>query len=40
VSHWAMTLRDGETVIPLHRVVEVRSLDGSFRWRRKGLGGA
>ncbi len=34
VSRWAMTLRDGETVIPLHRVVEVRSLDGCFQWRR------
>ncbi|MGC9072268.1 MAG: DUF504 domain-containing protein [Acidilobus sp.] len=34
VSRWAMTLKDEETVIPLHRVVEVRSLDGSYVWRR------
>lgn len=38
VNRWAMTLRDGETVIPLHRVVEVRSLDGSFHWRRYAEG--
>ncbi len=36
VSRWAMTLSDGETVIPLHRVVEVRSLDNSYAWRRYG----
>ncbi|WP_427972281.1 DUF504 domain-containing protein [Acidilobus sp.] len=33
VSEWALTLDDGDTVIPLHRVVEVRGPNGET-WRR------
>lgn len=33
VSEWAMTLDDGDTVIPLHRVVEIRGPGGTV-WRR------
>lgn len=38
VSEWAMTLDDG-TVIPLHRVVEVRDRSGAVVWRRAGREG-
>jgi len=36
VSEWAMHLDDDWTVIPLHRVVEIRRTDGSLVWRRRG----
>jgi len=37
VNNWAMLLDDGDTVIPLHRVVEIRRRDGKVVWsRRKG----
>ncbi len=38
VSEWAMTL-DDDTVIPLHRVVEVRGRDGRILWRRGRVAG-
>ena len=34
VSGWAILLDDMNTVIPLHRVVEVRRRDGEIVWRR------
>ncbi|GAB6148733.1 DUF504 domain-containing protein [Stetteria hydrogenophila] len=33
-SEWALLLDDGDTVIPLHRVVEVRERGGRVVWRR------
>ena len=35
VSEWAMHLDDDWTVIPLHRVVEIRKRDGSIVWSRR-----
>lgn len=34
VTEWAIYLDDGDTVIPLHRIVEVRDEDGVTVWRR------
>ena len=39
VSEWAMLLDDGDTVIPLHRVIEVRTRDGRVVWTRRPRGG-
>ncbi|MEB3778829.1 MAG: RNA repair domain-containing protein [Desulfurococcales archaeon] len=36
VTGWAVYLDDGDTVIPLHRIVEVRDERGAVVWRRKG----
>lgn len=34
VTGWALYLDDGETVIPLHRIVEIRDDRGRVVWRR------
>ncbi|MGC8573158.1 MAG: hypothetical protein C0171_00905 [Caldisphaera sp.] len=34
VSNWAITLSDNETVIPIHRIVEIRKKDGKVLWKR------
>jgi uncharacterized protein (UPF0248 family) len=34
VTEWAIFLKDGETVIPLHRVIEIRDKEGRLVWRR------
>lgn len=36
VTGWALYLDDGETVIPLHRIVEIRDSRGRTIWRRSG----
>lgn len=36
VTEWALYLDDDETVIPLHRVVEIRDERGRSVWRRSG----
>lgn len=36
VTEWAIFLDDYDTVIPLHRVVEIRDKEGRLVWRRKG----
>lgn len=36
VNEWAMLLDDGDTVIPLHRVVEIRDRSGRVTWSRRG----
>ncbi len=33
-SEWALYLDDGDTVIPLHRIVEIRDPEGRTVWRR------
>ena len=38
VTEWAIFLDDDETVIPLHRVVEIRDLKGRTVWRRSSKG--
>jgi uncharacterized protein (UPF0248 family) len=35
VTSWAMILNDGDTLIPLHRVVEIKRKDGHIVWRRR-----
>ena len=35
VNEWAMLLDDGDTVIPLHRVVEIRDSEGRILWSRR-----
>ncbi len=35
VNEWAMLLDDGETLIPLHRVVEIRDREGRVLWSRR-----
>ncbi|MGC8566837.1 MAG: DUF504 domain-containing protein [Caldisphaera sp.] len=34
VSNWAITLDDNETVIPLHRILEIREKNGKILWRK------
>ncbi|MEB3806027.1 MAG: RNA repair domain-containing protein [Desulfurococcales archaeon] len=34
VTEWAVYLDDEETVIPLHRIVEIRDSEGVVVWRR------
>ncbi len=34
VTEWAIFLDDYDTVIPLHRVVEIRDKEGRLVWRR------
>jgi len=36
VTGWAIYLDDDYTVIPLHRVVEIRDPEGRTVWRRSG----
>jgi len=36
VTEWAIYLDDGDTVIPLHRIVEIRDREGRTVWRRSG----
>ncbi len=36
VTEWALYLDDDYTVIPLHRVVEIRDREGRIIWRRSG----
>ncbi len=36
VTEWAIFLDDGDTVIPLHRVVEIRDKSGMVTWSRRG----
>jgi uncharacterized protein (UPF0248 family) len=35
VTEWAVVLDDGETVIPLHRIVEIRDSSGRVVWSRR-----
>lgn len=35
VTEWAIFLDDGDTVIPLHRVVEIRHRSGRMVWSRR-----
>ena len=35
VTNWAMLLDDGDTLIPLHRVVEIKRKDGTVVWKRR-----
>jgi len=34
VTEWAIFLDDYDTVIPLHRIVEIRDKEGKLVWRR------
>jgi uncharacterized protein (UPF0248 family) len=34
-TEWAVVLDDGETVIPLHRIVEIRDSSGRVVWSRR-----
>ncbi|AFZ70542.1 hypothetical protein Calag_0801 [Caldisphaera lagunensis DSM 15908] len=34
VSNWAITLNDNETVIPIHRIVEIKDNDGKILWKK------
>lgn len=34
VSNWALTLNDNETIIPIHRIVEIRKKDGEILWKK------
>ncbi len=34
VTEWAIFLDDDDTVIPLHRIVEIRNKKGEVIWRR------
>jgi len=36
VTGWAVYLDDDWTVIPLHRIVEIRDREGRVVWRRSG----
>lgn len=35
VSEWAVILDDEETIIPLHRIVEIRDSSGKVVWSRR-----
>ena len=35
VTEWAIILDDGDTVIPLHRVIEIRDSGGRLVWSRR-----
>jgi len=34
VSNWAITLSDNETIIPIHRIVEIKTVDGEVLWKK------
>ncbi len=34
ISNWAITLNDNETVIPIHRIVEIKDKDGKILWKK------
>ena len=34
ISNWAITLNDNETVIPIHRIVEIRDTNGKILWKK------